>query len=711
MSLSSCEHAALGSLFNPKSIAVVGASSNPAKIGGLPVEYLLNRQYPGAIYPVNPNQERIQGLQAYPTLRDIGAPIDMAICAVPASGVMSTVEDAAAAGVGSIVMFSSGFAETGADGVRAQNNLRALVKDSAIRLLGPNCLGFVNNHQNVYATFSPALKIAAPLRGNIGLISQSGAFGIFALMLAQRRGLGISHFVSTGNEADIELADALAWQALDPATSVILCYLEGARDGQKLCAALELARAQRKPVVMCKVGRTTQGAAAAASHTASLAGRDEIYDAVLRQYGVYRAQDVHELFDIGYACSVAPLPESDALGIVSISGGAGVLMVDEADRLGLSVPPLAEAGRQAILKRVPFASAVNPVDITGQVLNEPALLGDAVDTMLEHGHYGAMVSFQAVTGISPQHRPLVTELWARVRAAHPALTVAVVSLFDEQNRDFLESHRCLTFEEPAAAVRAIAALHAFRRHFERQAAPIALPDPVAIDRRRFDEADALRLLADAGIPVVSSRVARTADEAASEAAALGFPVVLKVLSADIAHKSDVGGVALRLADSQAVRVAFARITESASRAVPHAHIEGVLVAPMIQDGVECILGVTRDPVFGPVVMFGLGGILVEVLKDVTFRQAPFDVAEAHRMIREIRAWPVLGGVRGQPAVDVDALAETLATLSRFAAANAGSIESIDINPFIARPKGQFSCAVDALVVSQVSTALDLEAHA
>ena len=704
MPLSSSEHAALDALFNPASIAVVGASSNPAKIGGLPVEYLLSQRYPGAIYPVNPKQDRIQGLQAWPSLRDVGAPIDMAICAVPASGVMSAVEDAAVAGVRSIVMFSSGFAETGDAGRRAQNNLRALVEESGIRLLGPNCLGFVNNHQRVYATFTPALKIAAPLRGNIGLISQSGAFGIFALMLAQRRGLGVSHFVSTGNEADIELADALAWQALDPATSVILCYLEGARDGDKLCAALELARAQRKPVVMCKVGRTTQGAAAAASHTASLAGCDEIYDAVLRQYGVYRANDIHELFDIGYACSVAPMPASDALGIVSISGGAGVLMVDEAHRLGLSVPALPQAAQQVILERVPFASAVNPVDITGQVLNDTALLGDAVDTMLAHGGYDALVSFQAVTGISTQHRPLVTDLWARVRAAHPDLTVAVVSIFDEANRDFLEAQRCLTFEEPAAAVRAIAALHGFRQHFDRAAAPIALPEPVVLHGERLDEAAALQLLASADIPVVPSRAVSTAGEAATAAAAIGFPVALKVLSADIAHKSDVGGVALHLADEAAVRAAFERVTENAARAVPGARIDGALVAPMIGNGVECILGVTRDPVFGPVVMFGLGGILVEVLKDVTFRRAPFDLAEAHRMIREIRGWPVLGGVRGQPAVDVDAIAEALAALSRFAAANADTIESIDINPFIARPHGQPACAVDALIVARAPRA-------
>jgi acyl-CoA synthetase (NDP forming) len=670
---------------------------------------LLNQQYPGAIYPINPKQEKIQGLKAYRRLCDIGAPIDMAICAVPASAVMAAVEDAADAGVRSIVMFSSGFAEVGADGERAQRALRALVRERSIRLLGPNCLGYVNNHAGIYATFTPALKIATPLRGNIGLISQSGAFGVFALMLAQRRGLGISHFVSTGNEADVELADALAWQALDPATSVILCYLEGARDGRKLCAALELARARRKPVVMCKVGRSAQGAAAAASHTASLAGRDEIYDAVLRQYGVYRAENIHELFDIGYACSIAPLPASSELGIVSISGGAGVLMVDEAQRLGLNVAPLPEAGQKVILGRVPFASAVNPVDITGQVLNDPALLGDAVDTMLEHGNYGSLVSFQALTGISPQHKPLVTDLWARIRAAHPALTVAVVSIFDEENRDFLEAQRCLTFEEPAAAVRAIAALHAFNRHFARAPASIALPEPVALRGERLDEADALHLLADAGIPVVTSRVARSADEAASAAASLGFPVALKVLSADIAHKSDVGGVALRLDDGQAVRAAFSRIQESAVACVPDARIDGVLVAPMIEGGVECILGVSRDPVFGPVVMFGLGGVLVEVLKDVTFRRAPFDVDEARGMIREIRAWPVLCGVRGQPAVDIEALAHTLAALSRFAAANTDSIESIDVNPFIVRPKGQRSCAVDALVVARSAAKHEAEA--
>ena len=263
MPLSTHERAALGALFNPRSIAIVGASSNPAKIGGAPVEYLLRHHYRGAIYPVNRKQEQVQGLKAYQTLRDVGESIDMAICAVPAQAVMPALEDAAHAGVRSIVMFSSGFAETGGDGRRAQDELRAFVKQHSIRLLGPNCLGFLNNHQDVYATFTPALKIAAPLKGNIGLISQSGAFGVFALMLAQRRGLGISQFVSTGNEADIELADALAYQALDPATSVILCYLEGARDGRKLCAALELARAQHKPVVICKVGRSAQGAAAA----------------------------------------------------------------------------------------------------------------------------------------------------------------------------------------------------------------------------------------------------------------------------------------------------------------------------------------------------------------------------------------------------------------------------------------------------------------
>ena len=376
-------------------------------------------------------------------------------------------------------------------------------------------------------------------------------------------------------------------------------------------------------------------------------------------------------------------------------------MVDEAHSLGLTVPPLAAAGQRAILERVPFASAVNPVDITGQVLNEPALLGAAIDTMMQHGNYDALVSFQAVTGITPQHRPLVTEMWARLRAAHPALTVAVVSIFEPENRRFLEAQRCLAFEEPCAAVRAIAALRGFAVQFDTPREPIELPAPVDFKHACYDEAGALALLAAAGVPAVENRVANTADEAASAAATLGFPVVLKVLSADIAHKSDVGGVALRLADATAVRAAFERISADVAHAAPAARLDGVLVAPMIEGGVECIIGVACDPVFGPVVMFGLGGILVEVLKDVTFRQAPFGVAEAHRMMREIRGYAVLEGVRGQTAVDLDELAATLAALSRFAAANAARIESIDINPFIARPKGQRSCAVDALVIAAV----------
>lgn len=697
--LSSDEQNTLSALFNPQSIAVIGASSNPGKIGGAPVDYLLQHRYAGAIYPVNPRQTEIQGLPAYASLGDVGAPIDMAICAVPAKAVMPVMEDAAEAGVRSIVMFSSGFAETGAQGRMEQTRLAAFARGHAIRLLGPNCLGFMNNQAGVYATFTPALRMGVPLKGNIGLISQSGAFGVFALMLAQRRGLGISHFVSTGNEADVELSDALAYQALDPGTAVILCYLEGARDGRKLCAALELARTQRKPVVICKVGRSARGAAAAASHTASLAGCDDVYDGILRQYGVYRAHDIHELFDIGYACSVAPLPKSDRVGFITISGGAGVLMVDEAEAQSLQVPALPLEGQQAILDLVPFAAPSNPVDITGQVLNDPALFGQAIDLMLGAGHYDALVSFQAVTGVTPHHKPLVTEMWARLRAAHPALTVAVVSIFDEENRQFLAAQRCLAFEEPANAVRAVAALHRFARYFDRPRSAVVLPEPVSLSRSRYDEAAALDLLAQGGIPVVAHRVVTTPQQAAAAAEALGYPVALKVLSADIPHKSDVGGVVLDVTNGPQAQAAFAQVTGRPTAALPAARIDGALVAPMIRGGIECILGVVRDPVFGPVVMFGLGGILVEVIKDVTFRRAPFDLDEARRMIQEIHGYALLQGVRGQPPADVEHLAQVLSDLSLFAAANAESIESIDINPFIVLPQGHGGCAVDALVIA------------
>lgn len=689
----------LDALFAPRSIAVVGASSNPKKVAGLPVRFLREQGYGGHIYPVNPAQTEVQGLRAYPTLSAINEPVDLAVLSVGAAAVREVLEDAVRAGVRAAVVFASGFAETGGEGACAQHEMVALAREHGIRLLGPNCLGLMNVNLGAYATFSPVLLSGAPRPGNVAIVSQSGAFGVFALVRARKNGIGVSVFASTGNEGDIDVADCIAYLARDERTKVIAAYLEGTRDGAKLAAALELARRHGKAVVVCKSGSSALGAQAAASHTAALAGRDEVFDAVFQQHGAYRAQDIDELFDVAYACSIAPLPRSRRLGILSMSGGAGVTLADAAQAWGLQVPELDDTVKQRILERVPFAGVLGPIDLTGRTLDDTTLFSDAVDWVVDTGRYDSIVSFQAVTGITPEHRPILMDTWTTVRRKHPELPVAVVSVFDDETRAAIEALGCLAFEEPSRAVRALAALARFRESFDRPAPVLPALDgipqaPAGVS----SEHEVLALLAAAGIPVVEHQVASNAAAAFAAARSMRFPVAVKVLSPDVVHKSDVGGVALGLGSAQEVEQAFEAITSRVRQARPDARMDGVLVAPMVSGGVECILGAMVDPAFGPVVMFGLGGVLVEVLKDVTFRRAPIDIGEARRMICETRACAVLDGVRGRPPSDVDALAEAISRLSLLIAANASRVTSIEVNPFIVLERGRGGLAVDGLVI-------------
>ena len=687
-------------LFRPRSIAVIGASATPDKIGGVPVHYLKSFGYPGAIYPVNPNHAQVQGLKACAGIGAVPGPVDLAVVAVPANMVPAALEQAAAAGVRSVVLFSAGFAEIGEAGAAEQRKITALARRAGMRILGPNCLGLMDIANGGYATFSPVIGMGQAKAGGIGLVSQSGAFGAFAYTLARERGLGLSHWITTGNEADVELADCLAWLAKDPATKVILAYMEGCRDGEKLQAALQIAREAGKPVVITKVGRTELGAAAAASHTAALAGRDAIYEALFRQYGVYRARSIEEFFDVGYAVSVGTIPRSDRIGLVTVSGGVGVLMADEAMERGLDAAPLPAAAQDRIKAMVSFAATRNPVDVTGQVANDRTLLDRTIDIMLHDGPYDSMIVFLAASGLTEPGAEAMLKTARAMRAARPDLLVAFCSVFRPALREALEQVGCLTFEEPTRAVRALAALAYFGRSGGHAPAIQPASTAPALRPGTLNEYETLQILRSAGIPVVASRLVTAVDAAEAAAREFGYPVVVKVVSRDILHKSDVGGVRLNLHDGPAVREAFTAVTGSARRSLPDARIDGALIAPMVRDGIECILGVQRDPVFGPVVMFGLGGIFVEVLKDVSFRVAPFDEAEAHRMIREIRSAGILDGVRGKPAADIDALARALATLSQFAAAAGEPLQKRDIKPLLVLPRGKGALALDAVLVAR-----------
>lgn len=691
--------ASLAPLMKPRSIAVIGASDDPTRIGGRPVRYC-KEHFKGPVYPVNPNRQEVQGLRAYPTARDLPEPVDCAILAVPAAHTLKAVEDCVARGIKGLVVLSSGFAEMSGEGEAMQAKVRDAALRGGARLVGPNCLGLFSAQLGNFLTFSSSIEHGRPKIGHIAIASQSGAFGSHLFVLARQRGIGLSSWITTGNEADVDVADAIHFFAEDPETHVIAAYAEGLKERERLFAALEAARRARKPVVMMKVGRSEIGAAAARAHTASLAGSDAVCDAVFRQFGVHRAKTADEMFDVAYAAQRRQFPSRGRLGIMTISGGAGVLMADAAADHGLTLPPMPEAAQAELMKIVPFANPRNPVDITGQAFNDlHGIVTGFMGKMLTEGGYDAIAAFFTSWPSSPTMSPTLLAAVKAVAEKHPETPIALSILAPPAIWQKYEAEGFLCFEDPSRAIAAVAALVRFGRAFAQQPAgappalpPAALPPPV----KAVGEAEAKRILASAGIPVAEDIVALSVEEAVAAGEKLGFPVVLKINSPDIQHKSEIGGVALNLGGKSAVALAYVELMARARKHRPDARLEGVLVSPMVMGGVECILGVQRDPVFGPAVVFGLGGIFVEVMKDSVLRLAPFSTGEAMDMIRSIKGFPLLDGARGRPRMDQEALADALARLSAYAAANADAIESIDVNPFIVLPRG--GIAVDALIV-------------
>ena len=692
----------LSALFAPRSIAVVGASSNPRKIGGIPIDYALRFGFGGALHAVNPVAAEVQGLRTHASLQAIGEPVDLAILAVPAAAVHDAIEDAITAQAGSVVLFSAGFAETGGEGIQAQDRLRQRAREAGLRLVGPNCLGLMNIRRNTYATFAPVASAIRVKAGRIGLVSQSGAFGVYAYALAHARGVGFSTWVTTGNEAEVQLADCLAWLAQDDETEVIMAYMEGCRDGPRLRAALALAQARGKPVVMVKIGSTELGAQAAASHTAALAGDDAVYDAVLRRYGVMRARTVREFFDLAHSAAVAGRPRGRSIGLFTVSGGVGAMMADDAASQGLEVPPLSDAAQAQLLEWVPFAAPRNPVDITAQVTNDMTLLERSARVMLEDRHFDSWMGFMAASGAIDTSWPILRDLVNSLGAAFPGTVLALSTLLTPERRAELEAMRCLVFEDPSEGIRTLATLAGHPRPEGPSDNGATSPiEAIALPAGALSEPAALEMLARAGVPVVPHRVARNAGEAADAARALGGAVAVKVVSAGILHKSDVGGVALGIEGADAARAAFEKTQASARTARPDAHLEGSLVACMVRGGVECIAGVRRDPVFGPVIMFGLGGIHVETLRDISLRVLPLTREDALSMVRELRSFPILAGARGRPPADLDSIADALCALALFAQAAGDTLDSVEINPLIARPRKEGGCvAVDALIVGR-----------
>ena len=701
----------LDALLRPASVAVIGASNDPTRIGGRPIRYLRAAGFAGRVYPVNPRHAEVQGLPAFPRIEDVPEAVDLAIVAVPAPSVVDTVQACAARGVQVVVIYSAGFAEMGADGRRLQQRLREIATETGLRIVGPNCLGVYNSELGFFATFSTTLEDGFPAPGGVALVSQSGAYASHLSLLARKRNIDIRYWVTTGNEADVSVPEVLGWLAEQDDVSVIMAHAEGITDRETLVRALGTARARRKPVVFQKVGVTEVGAQAAQSHTASLAGADPIYEAAFRQFGAYRARDTDEMLDIAYAASFGVFPKSPRVALVSISGGVGVQMADAAVGFGLDVAPLGESAQTRLKAALPYASPRNPVDITAQAFNRVELIADNLGIVFEEEQHDAVVAFftyvAAADGMIEPIRQAIHA--ARERRPGCALVLSIVAPPDVVRQ--YEAVGCPVFEDPTRAVRAVAALHRFSRIFAERpdvpaiAPPVSLPDgptPESLPDGPLSERQAKRLLADAGVPVVTEELARTADEAARVAAAFDGPVAVKLCGPGILHKTELGGVVLDVSTEAEARRAYETVTSRARAADPAIRIEGVLIAPMVTGGVETIIGIRHDPTFGPVVMFGLGGTFVELIEDVSFRVAPFGEAEAHRLIAETRAGAVLRGARGKGPYDVAALAAALARLSVFAAAHGNRIDSAEINPFVVLPEGHGAVALDAVIATRNS---------
>ena len=677
-------------LFDASSVAVVGASNDPTKVGGSVLANLIAGGFPGRVVPVNPAHATVQGLPAVPSIEKLEAPVDVAVIVVPAPAVLAVLEQCVQRGIGAAVVIAAGFGEAGTDGRQREAELRAWLAGRPIRVLGPNCLGWMRPSRRLNLTFAPGM----PAAGNVAFFSQSGALCTAILDWSRDHHIGFSLFASLGNQVNVTETDVLTALADDPETHVILGYIEGVADGGAFLEGLRGA-ARRKPCVLLKSGRSTEGARAISSHTGALAGSDRAFDAAVRQAGALRADTIEALFDLGRALARQPLPRHRRVQIVTNGGGLGILATDAAHDAGLELPPLSADTRVRLAAALPtHAALANPLDLIGDAT--AARYDVALRTMAE-GDAACLVMLapQAATDAAAVARTIVgaTRGWSR-----PVLAVFAGGARVRPGIHILEEGGIPCFEFPERAVRALAGMATLAARqagaSEGRDVPIAAVSP-ALPRgpRALGPADTVALLHACGIRVARASVASTPTDAAAAAATIGFPVALKVVSPAISHKTDVGGVRLHLRSAPEVLEAARDMLAAVSAARPEARIDGFLVQEMgPADGVELLLGMVRDPQFGPLVMVGAGGIYVELLNDTATRLAPIGVAEATAMLHELQIAPALRGARGRAPVDLQALASAL---SRFSAlvASVDRLSEFEVNPLFADARGV--TAIDA----------------
>ena len=698
----------LSFILNPKSIAVVGASNRPGSVGRAVFSNILKAEYQGVLYPVNPNATAVLSVKAYPSLLAVPGEVDLAVVIVKAPLVLDVVEDARKKGVKGLVVISAGFKEVGGEGALLEARLKELVSKYQIPLIGPNCLGIMNTASNVSLNASFAARMAN--KGNIAFVSQSGALCTAVLDFASARGIGFSKFISIGNKADVDETDVLEYLKDDPETKVILMYLEDITAGKRFMeTAKEVTWTAKKPILVMKSGRSPEGAKAASSHTGSLAGSDSAYDAIFMQSGIQRVETIEDLFYYAMAFSTQPIPAGNRLAIITNAGGPGIVATDAAVRHGLK---LAEFSSDTVARLASYlpgtASPKNPVDVIGDATHEryeaslKCVLEDSgVDGVL------VILTPQAMTDVleTAQIVPRVAS-----GAQKPVLCSFMGIVDVSEGVKFLQSHGFPNFEFPEAAIRAFAAMARFgelqrleKKHFrrvaaDREGATKIIQTKLAGRKRYFmPEIEANELLQCYGFPVLKTVLIKDESELEKAVHEVGFPLVMKVSSTDIVHKSDVGGVRLNINSIEEAVHSYRDIIDTVAKKMPQATIQGVIAQRMARKGVEVILGAARDPKFGPICMFGLGGVFIEAFQDVSFRLAPMWEASAERMIKSVKAYKILQGFRGYPPADIEAIKDCLLRLSQMVDEHPEIME-LDINPLIVYEEGKGCVVADSRIL-------------
>ena len=691
----------LAKLLTPETIAVIGASRKPGKVGYEIVANLQRGGFAGTLALVNPAAEEILGVPCFPSLKAFGKPIDLAVIAVPAAAVRAAVDAALGAHAGAVCIVSAGFKEVGAGGAKLEREIAELCTSRNARLLGPNCLGLINTQHRMNASFAAQM----PREGNISVISQSGALCTAILDWAAGRKMGLSKLISIGNKADLDERDFVSALADDGHTGVIVAYLESIASGEDFIHAAAAA-ASIKPVVVLKAGTSLAGARAASSHTGSLAGADIAYGAAFRRSGIVRAATFESLFDCAAALAMQPLPKGRRVAVISNAGGPGIMAADAVENLGMEIAQLAGATTAALRAKLPAAASVgNPIDVLGDA--DPERYAEALDAAQDDASVDAIIVIltpQAMTQPAATARTIVE----RLRGNKPVLASFMGGLEVLPGREELVKAGLPDYPSPE---RAVAALKAMCEYADWRRMPPRVVTRFPVNRRRVHrilhrcvrsgesqvgEADAKDVMRAYHFTVPEGRLASTADDAVEAAAKIGFPVAMKIASPDIIHKSDLGGVKLNLATRDEVCDAFDLMMLRIGRAIPQARLHGVYLERMCPRGREVILGMTRDPQFGPMLMFGLGGIFVEIMKDVAFHLAPITADEARAMLRSTKSYRLLEGARGEDRVDTTVIADCLQRLSQLVT-DFPQIEEMDINPLIVGGVGTDPVVADARI--------------